>query len=289
MAQTPADIKALLTSRGMHPRHRFGQNFLIDPRKVQQIIEAASIVPGCLVLEVGPGTGVLTEALLEAGAHVVAVEIDRDLCAILRERLGEHARFTLIEADVMAGKRALNADVVRAVQHPTSDIAHPPFTLIANLPYNIASPLLATLAVDHPAMTGAIAMVQREVADRITAPGGHSGGGGKDFGPLTVMIQAMCTAERIMTLSPGCFWPQPKIDSAVIRLARRSEPLTDAPRELEAMTQRLFQKRRKQIGAILGRDVVLPAGVEPTMRPEQLTVEQIAALIDEPQSHRDTE
>ena len=149
----------------------------------------------------------------------------------------------------------------------------PEFKLIANLPYNIASPLLAILAADYPTMFAAVVMIQREVAERITAAPG-----GKAYGSLGVLIQAMCRVERIMTLPPGCFWPRPKIDSAVIRLTRRETPLTDDPAGLAALLQRLFTKRRKQIGSILGRETALPDGVDPKMRPEQLSVEQLVDL-----------
>jgi 16S rRNA (adenine1518-N6/adenine1519-N6)-dimethyltransferase len=314
MPQTQSEIRAWLARRGMSPRKRFGQNFLVDANKLQQIIAAAEVGPGDLVLEVGAGTGALTEGLLEAGARVVAVEIDRDLAAILRERFGEHERFTLVEGDVLAGKRGINPAVVEALaRERRSDEATkrrseedasvhrrdidaegisgkvgdrspsslrrsvapslPAFHLIANLPYNIASPLLATLAMDHPAMRRAVVMVQREVADRLTAKPG-----GKDYGPLTVVVQATCAVERVMTLPPGCFWPPPKVHSAVIRMTRRAEPLTDDPAGLAAFAQRLFQQRRKQIGSILGRDVDWPEGVCAEMRPEQLGLEQLIAL-----------
>jgi 16S rRNA (adenine1518-N6/adenine1519-N6)-dimethyltransferase len=267
MLQTLSTIKSLLAAHEMHPRRRFGQNFLHDGNKIQTILRAADVGPGQTVLEVGPGTGVLTEPMLEAGARVVAVEIDRDLCAILRERIGPDTdRFTLINKDVMAGKHAINPAVAAAIENG-------PFKLIANLPYNIASPLLATLAMDHPPMTAATIMVQREVADRLTAPSG-----GKEYGPLGVLVQAMCEHERITTLSPHCFWPAPQIESAVLKLTRRAQPLTDDPHRLADFLHTLFSKRRKQIGTILGRGVHLPPGITSTMRPEQLTVEQLIAL-----------
>jgi len=288
MVQTLSEIKQLLVDRGMRPRHRFGQNFLVDHNKLEQIVEAADVSADDLILEVGPGTGTLTERLLEAGAHVVAVEVDRDLCDVLRHRLGDHERLTLIEGDVLAGKHALNPAVVDAIAAGDNRGAAEPrreewkreleeeppeFKLIANLPYNIASPLLAILAADYPTMFAAIVMIQREVAERITAAPG-----GKAYGSLGVLIQAMCRVERIMTLPPGCFWPRPKIDSAVIRLTRRETPLTDDPAGLAALLQRLFTKRRKQIGSILGRETALPDGVDPKMRPEQLSVEQLVDL-----------
>ncbi len=122
-------------------------------------------------------------------------------------------------------------------------------------------------------MSSAVVMIQREVADRITASPG-----GKDYGPLSVILQAMCQVDVVGTLSPECFWPRPKVASAVLRLVRRANPLTDDPHGLSQLLQRLFQKRRKQLGAILGRDRALPAGIDPQARPESLTPEQFIEL-----------
>ncbi len=261
-----------LQARGLHPRKRFGQNFLVDPSKVERIVEASDVGPEDTVLEVGPGTGVLTERLLATGARVVAVEIDRDLCELLRERFGEREAFELIEGDVLATKSTINPKVVDALRGE-GDGRLSPFRHVANLPYNIASPLLVTLATDFPTMDRAIVMVQKEVADRLAASPG-----GKDYGPLSIMVQAMCAVKRLFTLPPSCFWPRPQIDSAVVELARRPEPLTRNVAALYEMVQRLFQKRRKQVGSVLGRDHALPPGVRGQMRPEELTVEQFIAL-----------
>jgi 16S rRNA (adenine1518-N6/adenine1519-N6)-dimethyltransferase len=217
--QTLSEIKSLLAERGIHPRKRFGQNFLIDPRKLEQIVSAAGVGDDDLILEVGPGTGVLTEQLLEAGATVIACEIDRDMCAILRDRLGDHERFALIEGDVMAGKHEL-ADEVASCLRASVPACHSHFSLIANLPYNIASPLLATLALDWPTMMRAVVMIQKEVGDRIASPPGS-----KAYGPLSIVMQLAFEVERIATLPPGCFWPAPQIDSVVLRCDRRPEPL----------------------------------------------------------------
>lgn len=268
--QTHADIKALLAARGLRPKHRYGQNFLVDPAKLDAIVAAAAIVPGDVVLEVGPGTGVLAQRLLHHGARLVAVEIDHDLEPILRETLAPWAsQLTLVIGDVLAGKHHLNPKVMEAVDQHTGGS----FKLIANLPYNVASPLIANLAIDYPRLSMAIVMVQREVADRLTA-----GPGGKDYGQLGVIVQAMCQVQRVATLPPGCFWPQPKVDSAVVRLLRRDVPLTTDPHRLSKALLMLFSKRRKQLGAIVGRTTPLPPGVDPTARPETLSVEQLVEL-----------
>ncbi len=282
MAQTLTDIKNLLAGHGLYPKKRFGQNFLHDGNHMRRIMEAADLDEGGLVLEVGPGTGALSERLLEAGASVVAVEIDRDMEPILCDRLSSHGdRFRLHIGDVLENKHTLNPAVIELLRTaPCSDpsvIRDPrstiPFKLIANLPYNIASPLLVNLAVDHPGMSAAVVMIQREVADRIGASPG-----GKDYGPLSVILQAICEVDRVGTLSPECFWPRPKVASAVLRLVRRDNPLTDDPAALSTLVQKLFQKRRKQLGAILGRERALPDGIDPNARPESLSVEQFVQL-----------
>lgn len=268
MPQTLTEIKTLLGDRGLRPKYRFGQNFLHDHNQLARIVDAAAIQPGELVVEVGAGTGTLSEQLLAAGATLIAVEIDADLAPILQERLVERYpdQAQLLIGDVLAAKRELNPALIER-------IARRPFKLVANLPYNVASPLLIDLVADHPAMRLAVVMLQREVADRIAAPPG-----GKAYGPLSVIVQAMCEVQRIGILSPGCFWPRPKVESAVLRLTRRDQPLTDDPHGLLAMLHRLFSKRRKQLGAILGPGAWLPEGVQPTDRPERLSVPQIVAL-----------
>ncbi|MCC6580407.1 MAG: ribosomal RNA small subunit methyltransferase A, partial [Phycisphaeraceae bacterium] len=231
------------------------------------ILEAAQVGPGDLVLEVGPGTGVLSQRLLEAGANLVLVEIDRDLELILRSQLpvdGERCR--LLVQDVLAGKHQLHPAVLEA-------LGGRPFKLVANLPYNVASPLLANLAMDCPAMSAAIVMVQREVAQRLVA---HPGG--KDYGPLGILVQALCEVRNVTTLSPGCFWPSPGVDSTVLCITRRSVPLTDDPHQLSALLHRLFNQRRKQLGSILGRATALPDDVSPSARPEQLSLDQLVRL-----------
>jgi len=327
-SQTLSEIKSLLAAYGLHPRHRFGQNFLHDASKMERIIAAAELTPGDLVLEVGPGTGALSVRLLAAGVRLVAVEIDRDLEAILRSQLGPvqggadkadsealsvetagdqptltssadsacqchpSAAATLIIDDVLDGKHAINPRVYEALRAMAGS-DNPSFKLVANLPYNVASPLIANLLLApygpqrseirdqrseisvHPSLSLAVILIQREVADRLLAPPG-----GKDYGPLGILVQAMCEVERIATLPPGCFWPSPKVDSAVVRLRVRSTPLTRDPHGLSNLLHRLFSKRRKQIGTILGRDAVLPAGVDAQQRPEQLSVEQLVAMAD---------
>jgi 16S rRNA (adenine1518-N6/adenine1519-N6)-dimethyltransferase len=257
--QTIAEIKALLAARGIRPKHRFGQNFLHDRNQLRKLIEAAGVKPGEVVLEVGPGTGTLTEELVAAGATVIAAEIDPDMIAIVRERLGE--RVTVVAGDCLAGKRSLSPDIVAA-------IAGRPFVLVANLPYGAASPLMAILATRHPECRGQYVTVQREVADRLLAPAG-----GREYGPLTIAIGLAATVRDLATVKPASFWPMPEVTSAMIAIEPNPSPPWRDRAEGEAFegfVSRLFSARRKQIGSTLGRAGPWPEGIEPSMRPEEL-------------------
>ncbi len=278
--QTQTEIREMLTTAGLAPRRQFGQNFLIDKNLMGLLLETADLPGGQRVLEVGPGTGSLTEELLERAAKVVAVEIDRGLAELLRKRLGARENFELIEGDVLSGKHALNPAVTQAL----GPAAH----MVANLPYNIATPLIAECLVaswraSHGNRQGLCLFerltftVQRELADRLTAVPG-----GKDYGPIGLIVQVMCHVQRLFVLSPDCFWPKPKVESAVVKITRRDRPLADDPHRFAALAHKLFHQRRKQIGTILGRDAPLPEGVQPAMRPEQLTVEQLVWLSESP-------
>src|SRR5437667_1845582 len=143
MAQSKHEIQAILATAGAQPRHRFGQNFMIDQNLVRIVADAGEIAPGDVVIEVGPGTGTLTEEILTRGAQVVAVEIDRELARSLRERFINEARFQLIEGDALAGKHELNAELIAAIDAARERGSKT--KLVANLPYNIASPLIVDL------------------------------------------------------------------------------------------------------------------------------------------------
>jgi 16S rRNA (adenine1518-N6/adenine1519-N6)-dimethyltransferase len=263
--QSLSTIRALLASRGLHPKHRFGQNFLHDHNLLRKLVAAAEIAPGELVLEVGPGTGTLTEALLEHGAEVVACELDPEMAEIVASRVGD--RITLVRGDCLDGKRALNPALLAA-------LGDRPFVLVANLPYGAATPLMATLLVEHERCRGLFVTVQREVADRLAAPSG-----GKTYGPLSVIAQALAEVELISVLPGSCFWPPPDVTSAMIALRRRSagaiaaehgSMTRDERAALAAFASKLFATRRKQLGTILGKSFPFPEGIDSMLRPEML-------------------
>jgi 16S rRNA (adenine1518-N6/adenine1519-N6)-dimethyltransferase len=275
--QTATQIRQLLESRGLSPRHALGQNFLIDHNLIKKLVDAAHVAQGDTILEVGPGTGTLTEELLARGATVVAAELDRGLSAHLREHFAGEPRFTLIEGDALETKRTLAPAI-------TAALASRPFKLVSNLPYAAATPIITTLLLSHPACTGLYVTIQKEVAERILAKPNT-----KDYGPLSIITQLTATPKLIATLPLECFWPRPKVTSAMISLERRAatnasgsdiqHPTSDIPKFADFI-QSLFEKRRKQLGAVLGRAFPFPPGIDPTARAESLATDQLIALFN---------
>lgn len=267
--QTLADIRRLLEERGLRPDRRLGQNFLHDRRRIERLVDAAAVSAGDLVLEVGPGTGVLTEALLERDVELVCCELDRGLADLIEERLGD--RVSLVRGDCLGGGRHLSEGVQAA-------LAGRPFTLVANLPYQAASPLMAELAMRRSlACRGQYVTIQKEVADRLLAAPG-----GKTWGGLGVIVNAFAEVERLDVLPPGCFWPQPKVTSAMVAIRPRPAPRVAAERAdvFARFVTGLFAVRRKQLGTTLGRGGDWPEGIAPEQRPETLDAAAFARLFE---------
>ncbi len=168
--QTLSEIRSILAERGLRPKRRLGQHFLHDKNILAKLVDAAKLQDGELVLEIGSGTGTLTEALIEAGAEVVTCEIDSELASIIEDRFSDCVR--LIRSDCLDAHRRLNPQIVDA-------LGDQPFKLVANLPFQIASPLMCALLIDHPTCTGQFVTIQKEVADRLLAKPGT-----KAYGPL---------------------------------------------------------------------------------------------------------
>lgn len=287
VAQTKRQIEALLAAAQIHPRRRFGQNFMIDANLVGLIAEAGEIRAGDVVIEVGPGTGTLTEELLERlgpDGRLVAVEIDRDLSAGLRNRFGADKRFELMEADAMAGKHGLTTQLVQQVaaarEAPIAKHEAPAVRLVANLPYNIASPLIVELllaGVDLLAFT-----VQKEVAQRLRAAPTD----GKEYGTLSIVVQSLADVEILRKIPPTAFWPQPAVDSALVRLRRReaAETIRERERDFGRFVSALFSMRRKTLRRALSSILAEPAlplaaaGLTGEQRPEQISPEQMRRL-----------
>jgi 16S rRNA (adenine1518-N6/adenine1519-N6)-dimethyltransferase len=278
MAQTKQEITSLLADAGTRPRRRFGQNFMIDQNLVRVVAEAGEIGAGDVVLEVGPGTGTLTEELLGRGGEVVAVEIDRDLAGLLRKRFEGNERFRLIEGDALAGKHELNGEVVGVIREATA--RGRAVKLVANLPYNIASPLVVELLM---AGVGLLAFtVQKEVADRLRAEAGSEA-----YGGLTVMAQLLAKVEVLRTIPPQAFWPAPKVESALVRMVREDRLGARArAREFGIFVQQLFSFRRKTLRKALSQAgyeaerVLGAAGLDGKKRPEEIRPEEFLKLFE---------
>lgn len=274
MAQTKQEIQSLLSQASTSPRHRFGQNFMIDQNLVRLIAQEGMISPTDLVIEIGPGTGTLTEELLPLASQLIVVEIDRDLSALLRQRFAKRPNFRLIEGDALATKHELNPDLLACIQNAQQSAQA--IRLIANLPYNIASPLIIELL-----LAGATTLtftVQKEVAQRLKAAAG-----GEDYGPLTVMAQLLADVELLRTLPPQAFWPAPKIDSALVRMVRRDQ-LGPHAAPFHHFIQTLFSGRRKMLRKTLreagfdAENLLQKLGIPPQARVEELSPPKLLEL-----------
>jgi len=275
MAQTKSQIQEALNSANSHPRHRFGQNFMIDQNLVRLVAAAGEIHSGDVVIEVGPGTGTLTEELLASAAKkIIALEIDRDLANILRQRWESDGRFHLIEGDALAGKHGLNPDLLAVLNE--SNTSGAPTKLVANLPYNIASPLVIDLL--QAGVATLVFTVQKEVADRLRAPANDDA-----YGPLSVMAQLLSDVEVLRTLPQHAFWPAPKIRSALVRMVRHDQLGRIAP-AFGRFVHQIFSARRKTL-----RNALLRADIQPdaplsqlqfdgSRRPEEFAPLELLAL-----------
>ena len=241
--------------------------------------DAAQLAAGELAIEVGPGTGTLTEELLRRGASVLAVEIDRDLAEALRQRFAHEPALRLIEGDALGGKHQLNPlllEQVRLARQGGTAVK-----LAANLPYNIASPLIIELLIAGVSLLAFT--VQKEVADRLKATPGS-----KDYGTLSIMTQLLADVEVLRTLPPQAFWPAPKIESALLRMERRGGSLSalgeERIREFGGFVRSLFSARRKTMRkalAQMGVDAeraLAAASVDPQVRPEDVGAEKMLEL-----------
>jgi 16S rRNA (adenine1518-N6/adenine1519-N6)-dimethyltransferase len=271
--QTLTEIRGLLAAAGLAPRHRYGQNFLIDLNLMGKVVAAGELHADDVVLEVGCGTGSLSELLLASGARVVGVELDRGLQAVLRDRLGSNPRFTLVQGDALAGKHAVNPLMLTALaQHPPGPGGHR--KLVANLPYQIATPLLVELLQVQPAFERLTCTIQREVGERLAAAAGSEA-----YGPVSVMAQSLGRIELLAILPPSAFWPRPQVESVLITIRPDPEALAriedlsgfvrlvhDAFAQRRKMLRRLFRDWDPLAAmAVLGR-----AGVSPDDRPETI-------------------
>jgi 16S rRNA (adenine1518-N6/adenine1519-N6)-dimethyltransferase len=255
----PGQVTDLLARAGRSPSRALGQNFVVDANTVRRIARLAGVGPGDRVVEIGAGLGSLSLALAETGAEVLAVEIDRHLVPLLRETVEPHG-VSVVEADAMT----LDWDAL---------LGPGPWVLIANLPYNVATPLVADLLDFVPAVTRMLVMVQREVGERLAATVGADA-----YGAVSVKVAYWATAKVVGLVPPTVFLPKPKVESALVAIERRAAPAVDADRaRLFELVRAGFGQRRKMLrrslAALVTPDAFERAGVRPDARAEELDVD----------------
>jgi len=263
----PAEIRTLARRLGVTPTKKRGQNFLHDPNTIRRIVATAGLKPDDVVIEVGPGLGSLTLGLLPVARHVHAVEIDPALAGALAETAGEPVNLTVHLADAMT----------------VTLLDPPPTALVANLPYNVAVPVVLHLLAAFPGIEHGLIMVQKEVADRLTA-----GPGSKIYGVPSVKLAWYAESRQAGRVPPAVFWPVPNVDSGLVAFTRREPPRPDVPREkVFAVVDAAFAQRRKTLRAALAgwagspaeaERLLRKAGIDPSARGEQLDVAAYAEL-----------
>ncbi len=285
--QTASFLRRRFEQAGVRPRARYGQSFLVDLNLLDILVEAAQLEPHDVVLEVGTGTGSLTQWMAPRVAAVVTVEIDRQLFQLASEELYTLENVTMLQLDALQNKNRLNPAVLDAVWEALDAAPGRRFKLVANLPYSAATPVIGNLLALERAPHSMIVTVQKELAERLTARPGT-----KDYGALSIWVQSQCEAEVVRILPPSAFWPRPKVESAIVRIVldpgRRAQI---ADRALfHEFTRSLFRHRRKLLrGQLLSMmqgqfdkaqvDAVLGAvGLSAHARAEQLDVATMLRL-----------
>ncbi len=272
----PSAVNRILDAYGLRTKKKYGQNFLIDPHVPEKILQAARVTEADCCLEIGPGIGTLTQYLAGRAGRVIAVEIDADLLPVLSETLSDWPNAVVVRADILkTDVRALLAEYGEGR----------PVRVIANLPYYITTPILMQLLESELPVGSYTLMVQKEVADRMQA-----GPGTKDYGALSLAVQYHTVPETVMTVPPSCFYPPPKVGSAVVHLQARQDRLTDeeSGKRLFRIIRAAFLQRRKTLANALRNhagysreqtEAALAAcGLRTDVRGEALSLEEICAL-----------
>lgn len=279
---TPIRTKEILNKYGFSFKKSLGQNFLIDPNILRNIVSHANLTENSGAIEVGPGIGALTEHLARNAQKVVSFEIDQRLLPVLEDTLSPYDNVKIVHSDIL---KANVAHVIAEEMPGIEDIM-----VVANLPYYVTTPILMKLLNERLPIRGFVVMMQKEVADRISAKPGT-----KAYGSLSIAIQYYCTAEVAMIVPKTVFMPAPNVDSAVLRLIRHDEPPVKVIDEdfLFEVSRLSFAQRRKtilnnlQVGLPNGKkekDAILlaleKAGIDPTRRGETLSIQEFGALAD---------
>lgn len=247
--QTSTFLKQRMEEAGIRPVSKFGQNFLIDLNLVNMIADSANLTKQDVALEVGTGTGSLTGLIAQKAGRVITVEIDQNLWQLAQEELAGFNNITFLQQDALRNKNNLNPILIDTIRQAMSEIEGARLKLVANLPYNIATPLISNLlTLDEFVPTSMTVTIQKELAERIVARPGT-----KDFGALSLWIQAQCNPEIVRIMSPKVFWPRPKVDSAIIHIETDTAKRNRIPdlAYYHRFVRSLFIHRRKLLRGVL--------------------------------------
>ncbi len=269
MSPTRAVTTRLLEEAGLSPKRKFGQNFVVDDNITAKIARLAGLARGDRVLEIGPGLGALTEALLGVGCQVTALEIDEALVGILAQRR-ELEGVQIVQGDALVVDLAALTPLDRG-----------PWACVANLPYNVATPLVLRILEDVPSIARLLVMVQAEVADRLVASPGDEA-----YGGVSVRVAFHAEASIVGKVPPSVFFPRPRVESALVAIERRGsvavDPQVATEDEIFALVRLAFGQRRKMLrrslAGVVDEQAFSDAGVASTQRPEELDVHAFAAL-----------
>ncbi|MCY2982299.1 MAG: 16S rRNA (adenine(1518)-N(6)/adenine(1519)-N(6))-dimethyltransferase RsmA [Planctomycetota bacterium] len=287
--QTLSFISKSLERAGLHPKTKYGQNFLVDLNLLDILIKGADIQKTDVVLEVGTGMGSLSKLMAPLAGAVVTVEIDRDLQALAAKELRGNDNVTMLSCDALRNKNHMREEVLTAVREKMASIPGSHFKLIANLPYNVATPIISNLLTVDPFPDRMVVTIQKELAQRIVAEPSC-----KDYSALTIWMQSLCDCEILRILPPSVFWPSPKVDSAIIRVtpnpAKRGRivDLEYYHTKLRALffhrrkflRSQLFTATQDELSKPQIDEILAKLNLEPNLRAEQLSVEQIIELLD---------
>jgi len=287
--QTLSFISKSLERAGLHPKTKYGQNFLVDLNLLDILVNGSDIQKTDVILEVGTGMGSLSKLMAPLAGAVVTVEIDRDLQALASKQLRDLDNVTMLTCDALRNKNHMREDVLIAVREKMASIPNSNFKLISNLPYNVATPIISNLLTVDPFPDRMVVTIQKELAQRIVADPGC-----KDYSALTIWMQSLCDCEILRILPPSVFWPSPKVDSAIIRVTpnpTKRKRIVDL-KYFHSRLRALFFHRRKflrsQIFTATQDDLTKPQvdeileklNLQPNLRAEQLSVEQIIELLE---------
>ena len=293
MAKQNRQTISYLTRRfrevGLNPNARHGQNFLIDLNLIELLANSAKLTPDDVVLEIGTGTGSLTALLASQAARVITVEIDGYLYQMAREELEDFSNVTMLRQDALKNKNRFDSRVIEAVNQELAEVDGSVFKLAANLPYNVATPIISNLLRCEIIPASMTVTIQKELADRIMA-----GPNSKDYGALSVWIQSLCDVELIRVMSPKVFWPRPKVESAILHIEHRPDKRSQIP-DVEFFHQfvrSMFFHRRKFLRSVAVAafknqltkpqvdEVLDEMGLGPDARTEQLSVGQMQKMCE---------